>query len=111
MSNSPQFTEVKRPRLKAQLFKWFDRKPLQRKSFDEDVTRLEFANWIASHTLSAIAESKNIKEIFVIKIAEGNTLAEHICADEEHAQSFGRLRRETPDAIHFPTSPLTGNLC
>lgn len=68
MLGLPQSTEVKRPLPKAQLFKRFDWKPSQRDSFDGDVARLEFVNWIAPRTLPAIAEGAEVKEIFVIEV-------------------------------------------
>lgn len=69
MLGLPQSTEVKRPLPKAQLFKRFDWKPSQRESFDGEVSRLDFVNWIAPRTLPAIAEGTEIKEIFVIEVS------------------------------------------
>lgn len=69
MLNLPQSTEVKRPLPKAQLYKRFDWKPSQRESFDGEVSRLDFVNWIAPHTLPAIAEGAEVKEIFVIEVS------------------------------------------
>ena len=69
MLGLPQSTEVKRPLPKAQLFKRFDWKPSQRDSFDGDVSRLDFVNWIAPRTLPAIAEGAEVKEIFVIEVS------------------------------------------
>lgn len=68
MLRLPQSTEVKRPLPKAQLYRRFDWKPSQRESFDGDVARLDFVNWIAPRTLPAIAEGTEIKEIFVIEV-------------------------------------------
>lgn len=68
MLGLPQSTEVKRPLPKAQLYKRFDWKPSQRESFDGEVSRLEFVNWIAPRTISAIAEGAEVKEIFVIEV-------------------------------------------
>ncbi len=62
-----QSTEVKRPLPKAKLYKRFDGKPSQRDSFDGDVARLDFVNWIAPRTLPAITEGAKVKEIFVIE--------------------------------------------
>lgn len=64
-----QSTEVKRPLPKAQLYKRFDWKPSQRDSFDGDVSRLDFVNWIAPRTLPAVAEGIEVKEIFVIEVS------------------------------------------
>lgn len=69
MLGLPQSTEVKRPLPKAQLYKRFDWKPSQRDSFDGEVSRLDFINWIAPRTLSAIAEGVEVKEIFVIEVS------------------------------------------
>lgn len=68
MLNLPQSTEVKRPLPKAQLFKRFDWKPSQRDSFDGEVSRLDFVNWIAPRTLPAIAEGAEVKEIYVVEV-------------------------------------------
>lgn len=69
MLGLPQSTEVKRPLPKSQLFKRFDWKPSQRESFDGQVSRLDFVNWIAPRTLPAIAEGAEVKEIFVIEVS------------------------------------------
>lgn len=69
MLGLPQSTEVKRPLPKAQLYNRFDWKPSQRESFDADMSRLDFVNWIAPRTLPGISEGKEIKEIFVIEVS------------------------------------------
>ena len=69
MLGLPQSTEVKRPLPKAQLYKRFDWKPSQRESFDGDVSRLDFVNWIAPRTLPAIAEGAEVKEIYVVEVS------------------------------------------
>ena len=68
----PQSTEVRRPLPKAQLYKRFDWKPSQRESFDGDVSRLDFVNWITPRTLPAIAEGTEVKEIYVVEVALKN---------------------------------------
>lgn len=73
MLGLPQSTEVKRPLPKAQLYKRFDWKPSQRESFDGEVSRLDFVNWIAPRTLPAIAEGTEVKEIFVIEVSLKNS--------------------------------------
>ena len=65
----PESTRVKRSLPKAQLYKRFDWKPSQRESFDGEVSRLDFVNWIAPRTLPAIAEGNEVKEIFVIEVS------------------------------------------
>ena len=69
MLGLPQSTEVKRSLPKVQLYKRFDWKPSQRDSFDGEVSRLDFVNWIAPRTLPAIAEGTEVKEIFVIEVS------------------------------------------
>ena len=68
MLGLPQSTEVKRPLPKAQFYKRFDWKPSQRESFDGEVSRFDFVNWIAPRTLPGIAEGAEVKEIFVIEV-------------------------------------------
>lgn len=72
MLGLPQSTEVKRPLPKAQIYKRFDWKPSQRESFDGEVSRLDFINWVAPRTLPAIAEGAEVKEIFVIEVSLKN---------------------------------------
>lgn len=69
MLGLPKSTEVKRPLPKAQLYKRFDWKPSQRESFDGDVSRLDFVNWIAPRTLPAIAVGSEVSEIFVVEVS------------------------------------------
>lgn len=69
MLGLPQTTEVRRPLPKAQLYKRFNWKPSQRESFDGSVSHLDFVNWIAPRTLPAIAEGKEVKEIFVVEVS------------------------------------------
>lgn len=72
MLGLPQTTEVKKPLPKAQLFKQFDWKPSQRDSFDGEVSRLDFINWIAPRTLPAIPVGEEVKEIYVIEVTLKN---------------------------------------
>lgn len=72
MLGLPQSAEVRKPLPKAQLYKRFGWKPSQRESFDGDVSRLDFVNWIAPRTLPAIAEGAEVKEIFVIEVSLKN---------------------------------------
>ena len=69
MLNLPQSTEVKRPLPKTSLYKQLDWEPSQRESFDDDVSRLDFVNWIAPRTLPAIAVGSEVKEIFVVEVS------------------------------------------
>ena len=68
MLGLPQSTEVKKPLPKTQLFKQFDWKPSQRDSFDGDVARLDFTNYIAPRTLPAIPVGEEVKEIYVVEV-------------------------------------------
>lgn len=68
MLGLPQSTEVKRPLPKTSLYKQLDWKPQQRESFDSDVSRLDFVNWITPRTLPAILFGNEVKEIFVVKV-------------------------------------------
>lgn len=68
MIDLPISTEVNRALPKAQLYRQFDWKPSQRESFDGDVARLDFVNWISPRTLPAIAEGSEVKEIFVVEV-------------------------------------------
>ncbi len=69
MLGLPPTTEVKRPLPKAQLFKRFDWTPSQRESFDGEVSRLDFVNWISPRTIPGIAEGKEVKEIFIVEVS------------------------------------------
>lgn len=68
----PNSTRVKKPLPKTQLFKQFDWKPSQRDSFDGDVARLDFTNYIAPRTLPAIPVGEEVKEIFVVEVTLKN---------------------------------------
>lgn len=68
MLGLPQSTEVKRSLPKAQLYRQFDWKPSQRESFDGDVSRIDFVNWISPKTLPGIAAGNEVKEIYVVEV-------------------------------------------
>lgn len=68
MLNLPQSTEVKRSLPKAQLYRQFDWKPSQRESFDGEVSRLDFVNWISPRTLPGIAAGNEVKEIYIVEV-------------------------------------------
>lgn len=68
MIGLPQSTEVRKSLPKAGLFKQFDWKPSQRESFDGDVSRLDFVNWISPRTMPAIAEGSEVREIYVVSV-------------------------------------------
>ncbi len=69
MLNLPQSTEVKRQLPKTSLYKQLDWKPSQRESFDDDVSRLDFVNWISPRTLPAVVVGSEISEIFVVEVS------------------------------------------
>ncbi len=68
MLGLPTSTEVRKALPKVWLYKQLDWKSSQRESFDEDVSRLDFVNWISARTLPAIAEGSEVKEIFVVEV-------------------------------------------
>lgn len=63
-----QSTEVKKTLPKTGLYNQFGWNASQRDRFDADVSRLDFVNWISPRTLPAIAEGKDVKEIFVVEV-------------------------------------------
>ena len=69
MLGLPQSTEVRRPLPKAGLYRQFNWKPSQREGFDREVARLDFVNWIAPRTLSAMVEGTEVKEIYVVEVS------------------------------------------
>lgn len=68
MLGLPQSTEVNRPMPKAQLYKKFELKQVQRDAFDADVARMEIVNFIAPQSLPGIAEGSEVKAVFVVNV-------------------------------------------
>lgn len=68
MLGLPQSTEVNRPMPKAQLYKKFELKQVQRDAFDADIARMEIVNFIAPQTLPGIAEGTEVKAVFVVDV-------------------------------------------
>lgn len=68
MLGLPQSTEVNRPMPKAQLYKKFELKQVQRDAFDADVARMEIVNFIAPQSLPGIAEGSEVKAVFVVDV-------------------------------------------
>ncbi len=68
MLGLPVSTEVKKSLPKEQLYRQFDWKTSQRESFDGDVSRLNFVNWISPRSLPALAVGAEIKEIMVVEV-------------------------------------------
>ncbi len=69
MLGLPSTTEVRKALPKAGLFRQFDWKASQRESFDAEVSRLDFVNWISPRTVPAIAVGNEVKEIFVVEVS------------------------------------------
>ena len=68
MYGLPVSTEVKRALPKAQIYQKFEFKESQRDAFDRDIARLDFTHMISPQTLPAIAETEDVKAIFVVRI-------------------------------------------
>lgn len=68
MLGLPVSTEVKKALPKEQLYRQFDWKPSQRESFDGDVSRINFVNWISPRTLPGLTAGEEVKEIFVVVV-------------------------------------------
>lgn len=68
MLGLPVSTEVKKALPKEQLYRQFDWKPSQRESFDGDVSRINFVNWISPRTLPGLTAGEEVKEIFVVEV-------------------------------------------
>lgn len=68
MYGLPVSTEVKRALPKAQIYQKFEFKQSQRDAFDRDIARLDFTHIISPLTLPAIAETEDVKAIFVVKV-------------------------------------------
>lgn len=68
MLGLPQSTEVNRPMPKAQLYKKFELKQVQREAFDADVARMGIVNFIAPQSLPGIAEGTKVKAVFVVDV-------------------------------------------
>ncbi|MDE6444940.1 MAG: DUF4391 domain-containing protein [Muribaculaceae bacterium] len=68
MLGLPVSTEVKKSLPKEHLYRQFDWKASQRESFDGDVSRLNFVNWISPRSLPALTVGAEIKEIMVVEV-------------------------------------------
>lgn len=68
MYGLPVSTEVKRALPKAQIYQKFEFKQSQRDAFDRDIARLDFTHVISPQTLPAIAETAEVKAIFVVRV-------------------------------------------
>ena len=68
MYGLPQTTEVRKQLPKKAIYARFDLKPSQRESLDADIARMDIVAVVSSSTVPAIAEGKDIKEIYVLAL-------------------------------------------
>ena len=68
MYGLPQTTEVRKQLPKKAIYAKFDLKPSQRESFDADIARIDIVAVISPSTVPAIAEGKEVKEIYLLTL-------------------------------------------
>lgn len=68
MYGLPPSTEVKKQLPKKAIYAKFDLKPAQRECFDADVSTLYIIGIVSPHTVPAIAEGTEVKEIYVLAV-------------------------------------------
>jgi hypothetical protein len=68
MYGLPQSTETKKQLPKKAIYAKFDLKPLQRESFDADISRIDIVNVVSPTTIPAIAEGIEVKEFYVLAV-------------------------------------------
>lgn len=68
MFGLPANTEVGTQLPKKSIYAKFDLKPSQRESFDADIARMDIVAVVSSSTVPAIAEGKDVKEIYVLAL-------------------------------------------
>ena len=68
MYGLPQTTEVRKQLPKKAIYAKFDLKPSQRESFDADIARIDVVAVISPSTVPAIAEGKEVKEIYLLAL-------------------------------------------
>lgn len=68
MYGLPQTTDVRKQLPKKAIYARFDLKPSQRESFDADIARIDIVAVVSSSTVPAIAEGKDVKEIYVLAL-------------------------------------------
>ena len=68
MYGLPQTTEVRKQLPKKAIYAKFELKPSQRESFDADIARIDIVTVVSSSTVPAIAEGKDVKEIYVLAL-------------------------------------------
>ena len=68
MYGLPQSTEIRKQLPKKSIYAKFDLKPSQRESLDADIARMDIVAVVSSSTVPAIAEGKDVKEIYVLAL-------------------------------------------
>ena len=68
MYGLPQTTEVRKQLPKKAIYAKFDLNPSQRESFDADIARIDIVAVISPSTVPAIAEGKEVKEIYLLAL-------------------------------------------
>ena len=68
MYGLPKTTEVRKQLPKKAIYAKFDLKPSQRESFDADIARIDIVAVISPSTVPAIAEGKEVKEIYLLAL-------------------------------------------
>ena len=68
MYGLPQTTEVRKQLPKKAIYAKFELKPSQRESFDADIARIDIVAVISPSTVPAIAEGKEVKEIYILDL-------------------------------------------
>ena len=68
MYGLPQTTEVRKQLPKKAIYAKFELKPSQRESFDADIARIDIVAVISPSTVPAIAEGKEVKEIYLLTL-------------------------------------------
>ena len=68
MYGLPQTTEVRKQLPKKVIYAKFELKPSQRESFDADIARIDIVAVISPSTVPAIAEGKEVKEIYLLTL-------------------------------------------
>ena len=68
MYGLPQSTEIKKQLPKKAIYAKYELKPSQRESFDTDIARIDIVAVISPSTVPAIAEGKEVKEIYLLTL-------------------------------------------
>ena len=68
MYGLPQTTEVRKQLPKKAIYAKFELKSSQREGFDADIARIDIVAVVSSSTVPAIAEGKEVKEIYLLAL-------------------------------------------